>query len=301
MQRRDLIMIKPLFSGVCTALVTPFANGTVNYSMLEALLQRQLSSGISAVVLCGTTGESSTLSDEEKIIMTKKAKEYSGNRMRIIAGTGSNDTYHASSLSVDAQEAGADAVLVVTPYYNKANPEGLYTHFRTVATAVEIPVILYNVPSRTGVDLPVEVCRALSQIPNIVGIKEASADISKILRLTAACPEEFTVWTGNDNMVLAAAALGSQGVISVASNIVPKTMSAMTDAALSGRRNEALALQRKLLPLMEALFSDINPMPAKECLRLLGYDCGSCRLPLTQVTPEVSAKLRTALTLLSNS
>lgn len=291
-------MTKPLFSGVCTALVTPFINGTVNFSMLEKLLQRQLDSGITAVVLCGTTGEATTLSDSEKLSIIKKAKDSMGSRMLIVAGTGSNDTYHASSLSADAQEAGADAVLVVTPYYNKANPDGLYTHFRTVATAVDIPVILYNVPSRTGVDLPVEVCRALSRIPNIAGIKEASTDISKILRLIAVCPEEFTVWSGNDDMTLAVTALGGQGVISVASNIAPKTMAAMAEASLSGRRKEALILQKRMLPLMQALFADVSPMPAKECLRLLGYDCGGCRLPLTQVSPEVSKMLRKALDIL---
>ena len=292
-------MTKPLFSGVCTALVTPFLNGTVNYPLLEKLLQRQLDSGISAVVLCGTTGEASTLSDEEKLTIIRKAKEFAGNSMLIIAGTGSNDTYHASTLSADAQEAGADAVLVVTPYYNKANSDGLYTHFRTVATAVDIPVILYNVPTRTGVDLPVEVCRALSRIPNIAGIKEASQSISKILRIIASCPEEFAVWSGNDDMTLPVTALGGQGVVSVASNIAPKMMVAMTQACLSCRRGEALSLQKKMLPLMEALFCDISPMPVKECMRMLGFDCGGCRLPLTQISPEASIKLCAALNLLS--
>lgn len=288
-------MKQPLFSGVCTALVTPFINGAVNYPMLERLLRRQMEGGICNVVLCGTTGEASTLSDEEKITMIRRAKNYVGSNMMIIAGTGSNDTYHASILSADAQEAGADAVLVVSPYYNKANPEGLYTHFRTVAAAVEIPVIMYNVPSRTGVDIPIDVCRALSGIPNIAGIKEASQSISKISRLLSACPGEFSVWSGNDDMTLPVMALGGQGVISVVSNIVPREMASMVNAVRTGQQEKAVRLHRMLLPLMDALFSDVNPMPAKEAMRLLGYDCGGCRLPLTQPGKETEAALVLAL------
>lgn len=285
-----------LFTGVCTALVTPFRNGYVNYTMLETLLRRQLENGISAVVLCGTTGEASTLTDEEKITIIRRAKEWMGNQMTIIAGTGSNNTYHASSLSADAQEAGADALLVVTPYYNKANPEGLYTHFRSVAAAVDIPIILYNVPSRTGVDLGIDICTALSRIPNIVGIKEASQSIGKATRLLNALPEEFAVWSGNDDMTLAICALGGKGVISVASNVAPAAMDAMTKAALAGRRDDAIRLYRRLLPLMDGLLGDINPIPVKRAMEHIGYDCGGCRLPLTQMTAEAERSLQKTLT-----
>ena len=186
-------MNHPFFTGVCTALVTPFRKDSVNYAMLEQLLRRQEDAGIRAVVICGTTGESATLTDEEKLTMFRYAKKSGPEDLRIIAGTGSNSTVHAIALSQAAQEAGADALLVVSPYYNKATPEGLYLHYAAIASSVQIPVILYNVPSRTGVDIPVEVYRRLSQIPNIAGVKEASSDIRKLARIRSQCPDHFTV------------------------------------------------------------------------------------------------------------
>ena len=188
-----------LFTGVCTALVTPFLNGEVNYPMLEQLLRRQVKAGIRAVVICGTTGESATLSDSEKLEMFRRAKKYVGDQCMIIAGTGSNNTEHALALSKAAEDAGADALLVVSPYYNKATSEGLIAHYSAVSSAVHIPVIAYNVPSRTGVDIPVGVYQYLAQIPNIAGVKEASTDISKITKIRAACPEDFALWSGNDD------------------------------------------------------------------------------------------------------
>lgn len=215
-------MNHPFFSGVCTALVTPFLKDSVNYPMLEQLLQRQYDAGIRAVVICGTTGESATLTDEEKLTMFRYAKKSMPEDLRIIAGTGSNSTVHAIALSQAAQDAGADALLVVSPYYNKATPEGLYLHYAAIASSVQIPVILYNVPSRTGVDIPVEVYRRLSQIPNIAGVKEASSDIRKLARIRSQCPDHFTVWCGNDDLGVAAMALGAKGLISVVSNIEPE-------------------------------------------------------------------------------
>ena len=288
-------MKKPVFTGACTALVTPFLGEAVNYPMLEQLLRRQLEAGIRAVVLCGTTGESATLSDAEKLAIIRRARAFLRDRCTVIAGTGSNDTEHAVSLSRLAQEAGADALLVVTPYYNKATPEGLVVHYTAIAAAVHIPVIVYNVPSRTGVDMPVEVCRELAKIPNIAGIKEASPDISKIARLRAECPPEFTIWSGNDDQATAVMALGGAGVISVVSNLFPEEVQSMAMAALDGDFDTASDLQLKLLPLIRALFREVNPIPVKAAMKRLGYDCGSCRLPLTPPSRETAEILKKLL------
>lgn len=284
-----------IFSGTCTALVTPFIGGQVNYPMMEQLLRRQIDAGIEAVVISGTTGESPTLSDREKLTLYARCKEYAGDAMKIICGTGSNDTRHATELSLAAQEAGADALLVVSPYYNKATPDGLVAHYMTIAHAVSIPVIAYNVPSRTGVDIPVSVYKRLSHIPNMVGVKEASTDIVKTLRIRNACGNDFHIWSGNDEMAAAAIALGAKGLISVVSNVVPAQTQAMTKAALDGDFDTASDLQCKLLPLIDALFSEVNPMPVKEAMGIIGYDCGDCRLPLCSVTEETRKKLHSLL------
>lgn len=284
-----------LFTGACTALVTPFLNGKVNYPMLEQLLRRQLEAGIKAVVVCGTTGEAPTLSDGEKLEMFRRCKKFAANRCLIIAGTGSNSTEHAVALSKAAEDAGADALLVVTPYYNKATPDGLVTHYSAIAAAVHIPVIVYNVPSRTGVDVPVSVYQCLSRIPNIAGVKEASSDITKIARIKAACPQDFAVWSGNDDQTAAAMALGSAGIISVLSNLLPEQTRSLTEAALDGDFDTAADLQLKLLPLIELLFCEVNPIPVKAAMKLLGYDCGECRLPLTPISQENLKKLKNVL------
>lgn len=288
-------MNHPFFTGVCTALVTPFLKDSVNYPMLEQLLRRQYDAGIRAVVICGTTGESATLTDEEKLTMFRYAKKSMPEDLRIIAGTGSNSTVHAIALSQAAQDAGADALLVVSPYYNKATPEGLYLHYAAIASSVQIPVILYNVPSRTGVDIPVEVYRRLSQIPNIAGVKEASSDIRKLARIRSQCPDHFTVWCGNDDLAVAAMALGAKGLISVVSNIEPEITGSMIGAALDGDFDTATALQLSLLPLIEALFQEVNPIPVKAAMAMIGYDCGSCRMPLCSPSEETSALLKDLL------
>lgn len=287
------MMREPLFTGTCTAMVTPFLNGQVNYPMMEMLLRRQMDAGISAVVLCGTTGESATLTDEEKIELFRRCKEYVGDEMLIIAGTGSNSTAHAAQLSLDAQNAGADALLVVSPYYNKATPEGLIAHYLTIAHSVRIPLIIYNVPSRTGVDIPVSVYERLARIPNIAGVKEASTDIQKILSIRTRCPNDFTVWSGNDDMTVPIISLGGQGVISVGSNIMPEEFQAMTSAAMDGDFDTAAALQSSLSKLSELLFCEVNPIPVKAAMELIGYDCGGCRLPLTSLSAENQKKLQT--------
>ncbi len=288
-------MEKPIFSGVCTALVTPFLDGRVNYPMMEMLLRRQIDAGVKAVVISGTTGESPTLSDHEKMELFRRCKAYAGNDCMIIAGTGSNNTAHAVQLSIAAEEAGVDALLVVTPYYNKATPDGLFAHYLTVAHNVSIPLIVYNVPGRTGVDIPVSTCKKLSAISNIAGIKEASSDITKITKLQASCHPGFGIWSGNDDQIVPVMSLGGSGVISVLSNVVPEQTNAMVNAALQGDFATAAAIQRRLQPLVELLFCEVNPIPVKAAMRLIGYDCGNCRLPLTDLSPQNEDRLKIAL------
>ena len=279
-------MKKPLFTGACTALVTPFLEGKINYPMMDQLLKRQIDAGIKAVVIAGTTGESPTLSDEEKLTLVRRCKDYVGNRCLIIAGTGSNNTAHSVALSVAAEEAGADALLVVSPYYNKATPQGIYLHYLSICNAVSIPVIVYNVPGRTGLDIPVSVYSQLASISNIAGVKEASSDITKIIRIRNACGPDFAVWSGNDHQIVPAMAVGGSGVISVLSNLYPLQTQAMCDAALSGDFKTASNIQCQFLPLIDSLFSEVNPIPVKAAMNELGYDCGGCRLPLCPMQPD---------------
>ena len=285
-------MKKPFFTGACTALVTPFLNGQVNYPMMQILLQRQLDAGLEAAVICGTTGESATLSDTEKLELFARCKEFVGDRMKIIAGTGSNATEHTVELSIAAQREGADGLLVVSPYYNKATSEGLFRHYLSVAHAVNIPVILYNVPSRTGVDIPVSVYKRLSAIPNIAGVKEATTDIGKILQIRYECQDDLPIWCGNDDMTVPVISLGGKGVISVVSNLLPQEVQAMTIAALDGDFDTAAELQRRLYSLTRLLQCQVNPVPVKAAMKCIGYDCGGCRLPLTELGEEETRKLK---------
>ena len=278
-------MKQPLFTGVCTALVTPFLGDSINEPMLKILLSQQMQAGIEAVVLAGTTGESPTLSDAEKLRMFRIAKEFVGDQMLLIAGTGSNDTRHAITLSKQAEKIGADALLVVSPYYNKATPTGLISHYTAIAQSVTIPIIVYNVPSRTGVDIPVSVYKELAKIPNIAGVKEANPDTSKILRIRAECPDTFCIWSGNDNLTVPILSLGGKGVISVASNLLPEQMILMTYAALDGDFDTAGQMQCDLLPWTDFLSCEVNPIPIKAAMAHYGLDCGKCRLPLTPLSP----------------
>jgi 4-hydroxy-tetrahydrodipicolinate synthase len=255
------------------------------------LLKRQLEAGIKAVVLAGTTGEASTLSDDEKLEIFRRGKAYVGDQMTVIAGTGSNDTAHAVELSKKAAQTGVDGLLVVSPYYNKATDTGLIAHYSAIAGAVQLPVIVYNVPGRTGVDIPVPVYKVLSQIPNIAGVKEASGSISKIAKIKAACGCDLPIWSGNDDMIAPILSLGGAGVISVLSNVVPKQTRYLTEAALDGDFDTASALQVELMGLIDLLFCEVNPIPIKEAMGLIGYNCGHCRLPLTSLTRENRKKL----------
>lgn len=273
-------MREPVFTGVCTALVTPFINGRINYPLVDQLLKAQIASGIKAIVLSGTTGESPTLTFGEKIELFHRSKDYVGQSCKIIAGTGTNDTAQAIIQSKSAEKAGADALLVVSPYYNKGNASGIYDHYMAIADSVDIPIIIYNVPSRTGVDIPVDVYKQLSDHPNINGVKEASTQISKIAKIRSDCPTDFYVWSGNDDQIIPVISLGGKGVISVLSNLCPEDTRIMTEAALNGDFHMASKLQCDLLPLIELLFSDVNPIPVKYAMQYAGFDCGGCRLPL---------------------
>lgn len=288
-------MSEILFTGCCTALVTPFLEDKINYPMLEQLLRRQVDAGIEAVVIAGTTGEAPTLSDEEKLELFKRAKKYVGNSCKIIGGTGSNSTARTVDLSKAAEETGIDGLLIVSPYYNKATSLGLFSHYMAVAHAVSLPIILYNVPSRTGVDIPVTIYKRLSKLPNIVGIKEASTDMTKITKILNACGRDLCLWSGNDDLITPVMSLGGLGVISVLSNVLPVETQALSKAALNGDFDTAAALQLQMQPLIEALFSEVNPIPVKEAMKIIGFDCGPCRLPLTRVSEETQKKLQSIL------
>lgn len=279
-------MKKPVFTGTCTALVTPFLGSSVNHEVLFSLLDRQIAANVDAVVLCGTTGEASTMSDEEQIEVIRRGSSYVAGRMTVIAGTGSNCTAHAVELSKAAEEAGADAVLVVTPYYNKATPKGLILHYTAIADAVGIPVIAYNVPSRTGVDIPLSVYEALSRHPNINGVKDASGNLGRISHAIGQLGEDFHVWSGNDDQNVPILALGGKGVISVLSNVCPAKVVQLVNACLKGNVQIGGALQNKLMPLIEALFCEVNPIPVKAAMERLGFQVGLPRLPLCPMIPE---------------
>ena len=284
-----------LFTGVCTALVTPFLADAINYPMLNRLLDRQMEAGIEAVVICGTTGEAPTLSDDEKLELFRRSKEFVGNDMKIIAGTGSNSTKHTIELSKAARQAGADGLLIVSPYYNKATSMGIIQHYGLVCSEVDLPVIVYNVPARTGLDIPVETYEVLSAITGIAGIKEASQSITKIGKIRRSSPD-LPIWAGNDDMITPVISLGGVGVISVLSNVVPEKVKLLTDAALDGDFDTAAALQSDLGELNDAVFSEVNPIPVKAAMKLIGFDCGSCRLPLTNLSAKNIQWLKSLLT-----
>ena len=284
--------MKPLFQGACTALVTPFRLDFVHTEAYDQLLDRQMKAGIAALVVCGTTGESATMSDTERLDLIGHTVDYVRGRCKVIAGTGSNHTAHAVTLSKEAEKLGADGLLLVSPYYNKATEAGLIAHYTAIADQVHIPCIAYNVPSRTGVDIPVSVYRALAAHPNFCGVKEAGGDVGKIARIRQACGPEFFIWSGNDDQTVPVMALGGLGVISVLSNLYPETVVRLTGLCLAGRYREAANLQAALMPVIDALFCEVNPIPVKAALRLAGLDVGHCRLPLTDPTPEHLELLR---------
>ena len=288
-------MKKPVFEGLATAIVTPFKNGTIDIPTFEKLLDTQLAANVDAIVVCGTTGESATLSAQEQLSLIAHAIQYTAGRCKIIAGTGSNDTAHAIDMSRAASSMGACAVLVVTPYYNKCTQAGLIAHYTAIADAVSCPVICYNVPSRTGVDLALETYQALSKHPNIQGVKEAGGSPAKIAKTIETCADDFFVWSGNDDEAVCAMALGAKGLISVLSNVRPKKTLAMLRACQQNDFRRAGELQRELMDLIGALFCVVNPIPVKKALELEGAAAGDLRLPLTAFPAEKLPLLKAAL------
>ena len=288
-------MKTPVFKGSCTAIVTPFDDHGIDYARLQKNLDYQYENGTAAVVVCGTTGENATLSSDEHQELVHAAICANTGRMKIIVGVGSNNTVTALHRAESAKVHGADAILMVTPYYNKSTQQGLFEHFTYVADRVEIPMILYNVPSRTGIGLTAETCRRLSAHPNIVGIKEASGDIALAARICSLCGDELFIWSGNDDCTVPLMSLGALGVISVASNIVPATISKLCDLCLNGHFDEATTLYGKYAALISALFIETNPIPVKAAMQLMGIDSGKLRLPLVSISQEHKAMLTTAM------
>ncbi|MBQ6039468.1 MAG: 4-hydroxy-tetrahydrodipicolinate synthase [Oscillospiraceae bacterium] len=285
--------MKPvIFTGAAVALVTPFsADGSVNYEEFARLIDFQIENGTDALVIAGTTGESSTLSEQEHIDVIRFAVEHTNHRVPVIAGTGSNATATAVMLSQEAEKAGADALLLVTPYYNKTSQRGLYVHYKTIAESTKLPIILYNVPSRTGLGIDVETAAKLAEISNIVAMKDAVGNITYTANLIERCGDQLTVYSGNDDQIVPMMSLGAKGVISVLSNVAPKETHDMTAAALAGDFKTAAALQLKYLKLIHALFIETNPIPVKEAVNQMGYAAGSCRLPLYEMADNNKAVL----------
>ena len=274
-----------IFKGAGVAIVTPMtADGEVNYEVLGEMLEAQIAGGTDAIIICGTTGESATLSEEEHSAVIRYAIKKVNKRIPVIAGTGSNCTATAIKLSNEAEKDGADGLLLVTPYYNKATQKGLIAHYTAIAKAVSLPIILYNVPSRTGCNLQPETIAALvKNVKNIVGVKEASGNISQIAKVKLLCGDDIDLYSGNDDQVVPILSLGGIGVISVLSNVAPKETHNMVMDYLNGDVDKARQMQLKAIPLIDALFSEVNPIPVKKALNLMGWEAGPLRAPLTEM------------------
>ena len=285
-------MKKTVFRGAGVAIVTPmFADGSINYDRLAQLIDQQIENGTDAIVICGTTGEASTFTDDEHVDTIRFAVEKTAGRIPVVAGAGSNDTAYARWLSREAKQAGADALLHVTPYYNKTSQAGLIRHFNAIADETDLPVILYNVPSRTGVNIKPETYRELSKHPNIVATKEANGDIAALARTRSLCGDELNVYSGNDDWIVPALSLGALGVVSVLSNVLPRTTHDICELFFKGETAASAKLQIDLIGLIDALFIDVNPIPVKEALNLMGLDVGPCRLPLVELSEANRAVL----------
>jgi len=287
-------MKNTIFTGSGVAIVTPMnADGSINYDVFAEIIEEQINGGTDAIIVCGTTGEASTMTDEEHIEAIRFTVEKVNKRIPVIAGTGSNDTGYAIELSKQAEAVGADALLQVTPYYNKTSQRGLVAHFKAIADAVNIPIILYNVPSRTGMTISVDTYVELAKHPNIVATKEASGNFSLIAEIAA--KTDLDIYSGNDDQVLGVLAFGGKGVISVSANVIPKEKHDMVTLYLNGEREKALELQNKYLDMENAMFIDVNPIPVKEAMNLIGKNVGECRLPLVKMEEAKIEKLRKEL------
>ena len=277
-------MRKPLFSGAGVAIITPFTEDGINYGKLEELIEFQINEGIDSIISCGTTGEASTMPDEEHIAVIRFTVEKVRGRIPVIAGTGSNDTRHAIELSKWAEEVGADGILSVTPYYNKTSQKGLFEHFKVIAQNIKIPMILYNVPSRTNLNINPDTMKALAEIENIYGVKECN--LSQVGDIVNLCGDDFDIYSGNDDQVLPLMSYGGKGVISVMANIIPKDTHQMAKLYLNADIENSRKLQLKTLNLLKALFIEVNPIPIKAAMNLMGLSVGKCRMPLVEMAEK---------------
>lgn len=286
-------MKRPIFEGSAVAIVTPFIQGGIDGRKLMQLVDFHLSQKTDAIVVCGTTGEASTMPDSEHLEAVRIVVEHVGGRVPVIAGTGSNDTEHGSKLTREATAIGADALLIVTPYYNKTSQEGLFRHFEAMSKASDLPIILYNVPSRTSLNTSPKTIARLMDISNIVALKECN--LSQVPEVAHLCGDNVVLYSGEDGVVIPMLSLGAKGVISVAANIVPSLMSTMVHRFLDGDTKGALKIQLDLFPLISSLFLDVNPIPVKEALNILGWNVGQCRLPLCEMSEETQKTLANTL------
>lgn len=283
-------MRDPLFIGSGVAIVTPFTDKGVDYPALAELIEFQINNGTDAIIACGTTGEASTMPDDEHIEVIKFTVDTVKKRVPVIGGTGSNDTRHAIELSKEAEAVGADGILSVTPYYNKATQKGLYQHFKMIADSIKLPIIMYNVPSRTTVNINPDTMKALSEIENIIAVKECN--LGQFGDVVNACGPDFSVYTGDDNVILPSLSLGGRGVISVMANIIPRDTHDMVMNFFQGDINGAIKLQLQVLDLIKVLFIEVNPIPIKAAVNLLGLSAGQCRMPLTEMEDKNLELLR---------
>ena len=288
-------MKKPIFRGAGVAIITPYTEDGINFAELGRIIDDQIKNHTDAIIITGTTGESATMSDEEHRAAIKFAVDHVKGRVPVIAGTGSNETSYAVELSKYAESVGADALLVVTPYYNKCTQKGLVAHYTAIADAVNIPIILYDVPSRTGVGITTDTYVKLSKHPNIVAVKEANGDLSKILRLRAAVGDDLVIYSGNDDQIVPILSLGGQGVISVLSNVAPQQTHDMCQAFFDGDTKKAEQMQVEYADLIDALFCEVNPIPVKVAMRKLGYAAGPLRMPLCEMEPQHEQQLEASL------
>lgn len=280
-----------IFTGSCVALITPFKNGEIDYQRFHKLIDFQIENGTDAILIAGTTGETSTLTDDEHLNLLKDAGKYINGRVPFIAGTGSNDTAYSVMLSKEAEAVGADACLIINPYYNKSTQKGIVAHIKTIADAITIPVIIYNVPSRTGLNISVSTIKELSKIPNVAAVKEASGDISQITEIARVCGDDIDIYSGNDDQVLPILAVGGKGVISVSANIIPREMHDLVASFLDGDVKKSRELQFRTNIVNRAMFYETNPIPLKAAMEVLGMDTGEMRLPLIEMDADNKEKL----------
>lgn len=279
-------MKNTIFEGCGTAIVTPFTEEGVNFEEFKKLIEFQIENEVDAIIVCGTTGEASTMTTEEKKETIKFAIDTIAKRTKVIVGTGSNNTKIAIEMSKFAEEAGADGILVVTPYYNKTTQQGLIAHYTEIAKSVKLPIIMYSVPGRTGVNITPETCKELSKIENIVAIKEASGNISQVAKIASLCQDDLAIYSGNDDQIIPVLSLGGKGVISVLSNVMPKYTHDMTKKYFEGNVEQATKMQLDVIDLIDALFIEVNPIPVKYALNLIGYNFGRPRLPLIELSDK---------------